>query len=263
MREQRRLGVTKPKVAIFKFASCSGCQLVFLNCEDELLDILGAIDIAFFPEAKRENAEGPYDIGFVEGAITSPDEVERILEVRRQCKTLVAIGACAFTGGLPSLKNWKKLPWIKSEVYPNPDWIESLETAFGIDAYVRVDAYLKGCPINKAELLELVVSTLLQKTPNLRAHSVCVECKLKENACLLTYGGQACMGPVTNAGCGALCPSNARACFGCYGTSNDANVTSLGEIFEDLGMPRSAIVRKFRYFAGTQEAFKKGAGSYD
>ena len=255
--------MTKPKVAIFKFASCSGCQLVFLDCEDELLDIVGAVDIAYFPEAKRDNAAGPYDISFVEGAITSPDEVERILEIRKQSKLLVAIGACATTGGLPSLKNWKRLSWIKKEVYPNPEWIYSLETAFGIDAYVRVDAYLKGCPINKGELLESVVSALMGKAPYLRAHSVCVECKLKENVCLLTHRGEACMGPVTSAGCEALCPSNGRSCYGCRGPSNDANVESMGEILENLGVSRSAIVRKFRYFAGTQEAFKKGAELYD
>jgi len=255
--------VTKPRVAIFKFASCSGCQLVFLNCEDELLDIVGALDIAYFPEAKRENLSGPYDIAFVEGAITSPEDVERILEIRKQSHTLVAIGACACTGGLPSLKNWKRLSWIKKEVYPNPDWVESLETAYGVDAYVRVDGYLKGCPIGKAELLEFVTSALMNRAPNLRAHAVCVECKLKEVVCLLTHEGAPCMGPVTSAGCGATCPSNGRACYGCYGPSNDPNVASMGEIFESLGLPRSAIVRKFRYFAGTQEAFKKGAELYD
>jgi coenzyme F420-reducing hydrogenase gamma subunit len=255
--------VSKPKVAIFKFASCSGCQLVFLNCEEELLELVGALEIIYFPEAKRDNAPGPYDIAFVEGAITTPEEVERILEVRRQSKLVVAIGACAVTGGLPSLKNWKKLPWIKREVYPNPDWIDSLETAFGIDAYVRVDGYLKGCPISKDELLEFTVSALLGKAPNLRAHSVCVECKLKENVCQLTYEGAPCMGPITNAGCGALCPSNGRACYGCYGPNNDANVTSMGEIFERLGVSRAGIVRKLRYFAGTQEPFKNGAESYD
>ena len=255
--------MAKPKIAIYKFASCSGCQLVFLNCENELLDLLGAVDISYFVEAKRDNAPGPYDIGFVEGAITCPEEVERIMEVRKQCKVLVAMGACAVTGGLPSLKNWKRLPAIKSEVYPQPELISTLETAYGVDAYVRVDAYLKGCPISKAELLELVVSSLMGKTPNLRAHAVCVECKLNENVCLLTTQGAACMGPVTSAGCGALCPTNGRACYGCYGPSNDANTPSMGEIFERLGLSRSEIVRKFRYFAGTQEPFKKGAELYD
>lgn len=255
--------MTKPKVAIFKFASCSGCQLVFLNCEEELLDLVGALDIAYFPEAKRDNTDGPYDIGFVEGAITSPEDVGRIIKIREQCKTLVAIGACSVTGGLPSLKNWKRLSWIKQEVYPEPELIHSLETAFGIDAYVRADGYLKGCPISKGELLEFTISALLRKTPNLRAHSVCVECKLKENVCLLTSEGASCLGPTTSAGCGALCPTNGRACYGCYGPNNDANVASMGEIFEGLGGSRSTIVRKFRYFAGTQEAFKKGAELYD
>ncbi len=255
--------MSKPKVGIFKFASCSGCQLVFLDCEDELLDLVGALDIAYFPEAKRDNAPGPYDIAFVEGAITTPEEVQRILEIRRQSGLLVAIGACAVTGGLPSLKNWKRLPWVKSEVYPNPEWIDSLETAFGIDAYVQVDGYLKGCPISKSELLEFAVSALLGKAPNLRAHSVCVECKLKENVCLLSYEGAPCMGPVTNAGCGALCPTNGRGCYGCYGPNSDANVTSIGKIFERLGASRADIVRKLRYFAGTQEPFKNGAEFYD
>ncbi|MBT9167341.1 MAG: NAD-reducing hydrogenase HoxS subunit delta [Syntrophomonadaceae bacterium] len=255
--------MSKPKVAIFKFSSCSGCQLVFLNCEEELLDIAEVVDIAYFVEGKRDNKPGPYDIGFVEGAISCPEEVSRIKEIREQCQTLVAIGSCAIHGGLQALKNWKSLEWVKREVYPQPELVSTLEWAQGIDDYVPVDAYLPGCPIDKGQLLEFIKSVLLGRTPNLRRHSVCMECKMKENVCVLVAGDVPCMGPVTVAGCGALCPSYGRGCYGCFGPMDDPNPEFLARIFEKKGLSNEDIVRQFRKITPNAEAFRRGAGIYE
>ncbi|MCC6446716.1 MAG: oxidoreductase [Armatimonadetes bacterium] len=253
----------KPKIAIFKFSSCSGCQLVFLNCENELLDIAGALDIAYFVEAKRGGDPGPYDIGFVEGAITAPEEAERIKEVREQCKTLVAIGACACHGGIQSLKNWMKVEDLKKTVYEHPDKVSTLDWSTPVDMYVPIDAYLYGCPIDKDELLELVLSALIGRSPQLRPHAVCMECKLKGNPCLMISRKEACMGPVTRAGCAATCPSVGRACYGCHGPCNDPNVAGLARQFEGLGLSGPEIVRRLRQFTGYAEAFREVSKNYE
>jgi len=255
--------MAKPKIAVFKFSSCSGCQLVFLNCENELLDIAGAVEIAYFVEAKRGGDPGPYDIGFVEGAITTPEEVERIHEVRRECKTLIAIGACATSGGIQSLKNWMNLEDLKKTVYEHPDKVSTLEWSTPVDMYVPVDGCLYGCPIDKNELLEFILSALIGRTPQLRPHAVCVECKLKGNTCLMVARNEPCMGGVTRAGCGALCPSVNRACYGCHGPGSDPNVISLAKQFEMMGLSGPEIARRLRQFTGYAEAFREVSKLYD
>jgi sulfhydrogenase subunit delta len=249
--------MAKPKIAVFKFSSCAGCQLEIVNLENVLLDVLGAIDIAYFVMASRDMEEGPYDIGFVEGAVTSPHEIERIKEVRKNCKILVAMGTCACTGGLPSIKNWTSQREMESRVYTEL-WAINSTTAYGIDHYVPVDVYLRGCPISLDELVDLVKSVLLGVSPPFRPYSVCVECKLKENACQILKG-KPCMGSVTAAGCGALCPSHNKGCEGCRGPSNDANAASLARTFADMGLSKADVVRKFRKYAGNTPQFKEGA----
>ncbi|MDN5347435.1 MAG: sulfhydrogenase subunit delta [Clostridia bacterium] len=250
--------MSKPKIAIYKMSSCAGCQLEILNFEPMLLDLLGAVDLSYFVMAKRENEEGPYDIGLVEGAITCGEEISRLKKARQQCRMLVAFGSCACYGGLPSIKNWTSEREIEERVYPQPHLLEST-TAYGIDHYVTVDAYLKGCPASREELLEFVKGVLLGIKPYLRPHSVCVECKLHENVCLFTSQGKVCMGPVTTAGCGALCPANNKPCEGCRGPANDANTESLARTFDEYGLHRSDVVRLFRKFAGMTPEFSRGA----
>lgn len=248
---------TKPRLAVYKMSSCAGCQMQILNLEPVLLDILGAVEVYNFVMAKRENLPGPYDVGLVEGAITTGEEIQKLKKARRDCEVLVAFGACACTGGLPSAKNWEAQWEVERRVYPDPSLIESTK-AFGIDQYVHVDAYLKGCPVNRDEMVELIKSVLLGIKPRLRTHSVCMECKLKETPCLFVNQGKACMGPVTSAGCGALCPSFGFPCEGCRGPSNDANTPSLAKVFLERGLSREEVVLKFRKFAGETPAFKRG-----
>lgn len=240
-----------PKIAVYKFASCSGCQLEFLNLEPVFLDLLGLVDISYFVMARSANKPGPYAIGFVEGSIVSPEDVSRLNQARRDCGLLVAIGACACHGGLQSLNNWLPQREVEERVYQYPNEIHALKS-YPVDEYVQIDAYLSGCPISKNELVEFIKSALLGVTPRIRPHCVCVECKLAENVCLTISEGIACMGPVIRAGCGALCPARNTPCTGCHGPSSESNTESLRKMFAELGLHQADITRSFRKYAGMQ-----------
>lgn len=238
----------KPKIAVFKFASCDGCQLSLLDAEDELLAVAGAVEIAYFPEASRAMRGGPYDIALVEGSITTHHDAERIQQVRRQSKTLVAIGACATSGGIQALRNWKDVSEFIRVVYATPQFISTLKSSTPIAEHVPVDFELRGCPINKHQLIELITAALAGRKPNIPTYSVCIECKRRGNVCVAVARGTACLGPVTQAGCGALCPSYDRGCYGCYGPMESPNTPSLTNQFRILGQSDQAISRVFRGF---------------
>lgn len=249
----------KPRVAVFKFASCDGCQLSLLDAEDELLAITGAIDIAYFPEASRAMLNGPYDIGLVEGSITTHHDAERIQEVRRECKTLITIGACATAGGIQALRNWKDVDEFIRVVYATPAFISTLKLSTPISEHVPVDFELRGCPINKMQLVELITATLAGRKPNVPTNSVCMDCKRKGNVCVAVAKGVACLGPVTQAGCGALCPSFDRGCYGCYGPMESPNTNSMTNAFHILGQSDDQISRVFRGFNAWAWQFRKAS----
>lgn len=249
----------KPKVAVFKFASCDGCQLSLLDVEDELLAVVGAISIAYFPEASRTMLKGPYDIGLVEGSITTHSDAQRIQEVRRQCKTLITLGACATAGGIQALRNWKDVDEFIRVVYSAPQFISTLKLSTPIAEHVPVDFELRGCPINKLQLVELIAATLAGRKPNIPTHTVCIECKCNGNVCIAVTRDAACMGPVTQAGCGALCPSYDRGCYGCFGPTETANTASLANHFHYLGQPSDQAVRAFRGFNAWSWQFRKAS----
>ena len=249
----------KPKIAIFKFASCDGCQLTLLEAEDELLDIAGAVDIAYFPEASRTMLKGPYDIGLVEGSVTTHHDAERIQQVRRQCHTLVTIGACATAGGIQALRNWKDVDEFVRVVYASPQYISTLKLSTPIAEHVPVDFELRGCPINKYQLIELITATLAGRKPNIPTYSVCQECKRRGNVCITVAHGVPCLGPVTHAGCGALCPSYNRGCYGCYGPMESPNTESLTSQFHILGQNPADITRAFRSFNAWAWQFRKAS----
>ncbi len=205
----------EPTLAVWKFASCDGCQLTLLNCEDELLDIAGSVRIASFTEASSEVLPGPYDISIVEGSITTSADAARIREVRQQSRFLVTIGACATSGGVQALRNFAGD--LAPVVYASPQYIDTLRTSTPIADHVRVDFELRGCPVDKRQLLEVLTAFLAGRRPNVRAHSVCMECKRAGRVCVTVAHGTPCLGPVTQAGCGALCPSVGRGCYGCFG----------------------------------------------
>lgn len=247
----------KPKVAVWKFASCDGCQLSLLDCEDELLAVAGAVEIANFPEATRAFVKGPYDLSLVEGSITTPHDAERIHQVRRASKYLITIGACATAGGIQALRNFKDVKDFISIVYATPDYISTLNKSTPIADHVFVDFELRGCPINKMQLVEVISAFLHGRKPNTPPHGVCVECKRRGIVCVMVANGTPCLGPVTHAGCDALCPSYQRGCFGCYGPKETPNTASLSDWWSGLGVKEQDIVRAFRNFNAYAEAFRK------
>ncbi|MEZ0227484.1 MAG: oxidoreductase [Planctomycetota bacterium] len=225
----------KPRLAVYKFASCDGCQLSLLDLEDELLAFAEAIEIANFAEASRAILKGPYDLTLVEGSITTPHDAERIQKVRRETKALVTIGACATAGGVQALRNGRDVAELMSIVYATPAYIDTLATSTPISAHVAVDFELRGCPIDRHQLLDVVTAFLSGRRPNTPAHKVCMDCKLAGNVCVMVAHGTPCLGPVTHAGCGALCPSFARGCYGCFGPSETPNRASLLRAAPSLG----------------------------
>ena len=248
-----------PKLAIWKFSSCDGCQLSLLDCEDELLPLAGAVQIAYFLEASSATVRGPYDVSLVEGSVTTPDEAERIKEVRRRSKLLVTIGACATAGGIQALKNTANVKEWAAMVYPSPNLLSTLATSTPISDHVEVDFELQGCPVSKAQLLEFLSAVLVGRRPRLPAASVCMECKARGTACVLVARGLPCLGPVTRAGCGAICPAYDRGCFGCFGPKEEPNTESLAERLRVAGADDPELARLFSTYAGNTPAFRKEA----
>lgn len=249
----------KPRIGVFKFASCDGCQLSLLDAEDDLLGVAAAVDIAYFPEATRTMLRGPYDIALVEGSITTHQDAQRVQEVRRQSKALITIGACATAGGIQALRNWKDVDEFVRAVYATPQYISTLKLSTPIAEHVPVDFELRGCPINKHQLIELISATLAGRKPNIPAYSVCLECKRKSSVCVAVARGTPCLGPVTQAGCGALCPSYDRGCYGCYGPMESPNTASLTGQLRILGQSDEQVVRAFRGFNAWAWQFRKAS----
>jgi sulfhydrogenase subunit delta len=253
----------KPSLAVWKFASCDGCQLSLLDCEDELLALTDRIEIANFAEASRATVKGPYDLSLVEGSITTPHDAQRIQAVRRSSKFLVTIGACATAGGIQALRNFKDVKDFVSVVYAKPAYIQTLGKSTPIADHVLVDFELRGCPINKQQLLEVISAFLHGRKPNTPRHSVCVECKLRGTVCVMVAHGTPCLGPVTQAGCGAICPAYHRGCYGCFGPKETPNTASLGRGWKALGATEPELVRIFRNFNACAEPFRKESEAHE
>ncbi len=253
----------KPKLAVWKFSSCDGCQLTLLDCEDELLAVAGAVEIAYFLEATRAQVEGPYDVSLVEGSVTTPEEKERIRKVRKQSKVLITIGACATSGGIQALRNFKDVDSFIQAVYAHPEYIETLKTSTAISDHVPVDFELRGCPIGKEQLLEVLNAFLNARPPHVPAYSQCIECKRSGTVCVMVSQGAPCLGPVTQAGCGNICPACMRGCFGCFGPKEAPNTESLSRLFKGLGMDKRDIKHFYRSYTGNAEAFRKESESHD
>ncbi|QTJ65261.1 oxidoreductase [Rhodococcus sp. ZPP] len=239
---------TRPTLAVWKFASCDGCQLTLLDCEDELLALSGAVTISHFLELSDTIIGGPYDLSLVEGSITTAADRERIRAVREQSRFLVTIGACATAGGIQALRNFADIDDFLSVVYARPDYIDTLATSTAISAHVPVDFELRGCPIDRRQLLEVITAYLAGRRPNIPNTTVCTECKRRGLTCVMVADGTPCLGPVTHSGCGALCPAVSRGCYGCFGPTTDPNLTSLMGWLRTCGMNDDAISRVLATF---------------
>ena len=250
---------SNPTLAVWKFASCDGCQLSLLDCEDELLAIAGRVDIAYFPEASSAMVDGPYDISLVEGSISTPHDVERIAEIREQSAVLITIGICATSGGIQALRNGADIGEFVESVYAHPEFISTLDRSTPISDHVTVDFELRGCPIDRGQLIETISAHLAGRRPRIAATSVCVQCKARGTPCVMVAHGTPCLGPVTHGGCEAICPSFNRGCYGCFGPMESPNTHALAEQFVSLGMNDREIARTFRSYAGWDVPFRDEA----
>jgi sulfhydrogenase subunit delta len=237
-----------PTLAVWKFASCDGCQLTLLDCEDELLTIAEQVHISTFLEASSAVVGGPYDVSLVEGSITTPADAQRIKEIRAQSDVLVTIGACATAGGVQALRNFADVEEFASVVYAHPEYIATLATSTPASAHVTVDYQLQGCPIDRGQLLDTLGALLVGRKPRLPAKTVCTECKMRGVTCVLVAEGVPCLGPVTHAGCGALCPSYHRGCYGCFGPAATPNSAALIPVLRRDGMSSGDVERVFSTF---------------
>ncbi len=246
----------RPRVGVVKFASCDGCQLTLLDLESELLEVVAHFDIVEFPEASSNRSEGPYDVLLVEGSISTPEQAEQIVELRRQARLLVTIGACATAGGIQALRNWADHDAFRAAVYARPEVVQSLATATPIADHVKVDAELRGCPIGIGQLRELLTALILGRRPEVRDESVCAECKRRGAVCVMVATGTPCLGPVTQSGCGALCPRWGRGCYGCFGPREGANAESLSRTLLATGRDEPDVGRLFAGFTAWAEPFR-------
>lgn len=252
----------RPRLAVFKFTSCDGCQLSILDCEEELLELAQVTEVAFFAEASSDYRPGPYDISFVEGSVSTPEELQRTREVRAATGYFIAFGACATAGGIQALRNFGRVDRMEATVYPHPELLPILPTSTAHSAHVQVDFEIHGCPPNRRQILEVVTQFLLGRIPRLPGYSVCLECKRRGNVCVLVARGLPCMGPVTHDGCGALCPSYDRACYGCFGPMDDPKPDRFSEELELRGFRDEEIVRRFLEITPGEDPFIRGAERY-
>lgn len=246
----------RPRLAVFKFASCDGCQLSLLDCEDELLAVANAVDLAFFPEASSRMEPGPYDIALVEGSITTPHDAERIKNVRQNASLVVTIGACATAGGIQSLKNWADHEDYLRCVYARPEYISTLATSTPIAEHIRVDFELRGCPVNRHQLLEVITALVHGRRPRISSHSVCLDCKIRGTVCVEVAQGIPCLGPVTQTGCGAICPGFDRGCYGCFGPAAQPNCNSLMDQYLSSAVKTETLLPLLRNFNAAAPAFR-------
>jgi coenzyme F420-reducing hydrogenase gamma subunit len=234
-----------------------------LNLEDELLALVGEVEVAYFLEARSQILRGPYDVALVEGSITTAEDVERIQAVRQDSKFLVTIGACATSGGIQALRNWQDVKEFARAVYATPDYIHTLDQSTPISSHVPVDFEVSGCPINKMQLLEVITQLLVGRVPHVPMHTVCVECKRRGTVCVMVARGVPCLGPLTQTGCGAICPAYNRGCYGCFGPLPAANADSLSAQLLKDGMQRSDLVRLLRGFTGYADVFRSASDKWE
>lgn len=249
----------RPRLAVFKFASCDGCQLSLLDLEDELLGLADQVEIAQFMEASSAVVDGPYDLSLVEGSVTTEADARRIVEVRARSRHLVTIGACATAGGIQALRNFAEVEEFRKAVYARPEYIATLPLSTPIRDHVPVDFELRGCPINKVQLLEVMLAFLEDRRPNVPTESVCIECKRRGTVCVVVAHGKPCLGPVTQAGCGAICPAFARGCYGCYGPQDTPNTAAWSRQLLELGLPREEAFRLYRTFNAASPPFQEAS----
>ncbi len=254
---------TKTKLAVWKLTSCDGCQLSLLDCEDELLAVADAVTIAYFPEATSVADPGPYDISIIEGSVSTPEHLAYAQKIRHDSQVVITIGACAASGGIQALRNFSDVKSFIDVVYTEPKYIQTLAESTAVSDHIQVDFELRGCPINKYQLLEVINAFLNARRPSIPKYSVCMECKMRGAVCVMTAAGTPCLGPVTQAGCGAICPAYHRGCYGCFGPQDTPNVASLTHRWKELGAANHQIKAALQTYNANAPAFRRGGDTYE
>jgi coenzyme F420-reducing hydrogenase gamma subunit len=252
----------KPRVAVHKFASCDGCQLAFLNAGEELLNLATMVEFVHFAEAGPVDPDAKVDIAFIEGSITTPHDIDRINRIRTNSQQLITIGACATAGGIQALRNYADTEEWTDAVYAQPEYIQTLSTSTPIKEHVKVDFEIWGCPVNAHQVMLVIHDLLSGVTPHIRQEKVCLECKRQQNICVMVTQGTPCMGPVTQTGCGAICPHVGRDCYACFGPAENSNTQSLGQRFEGLGLLPKDIARRFQFINTGASLYKDAAAKW-
>ncbi len=251
--------MVKPRIAVHKFSSCDGCQLAFLNAGPALLELAELTDIVYFAEAGSLEREVEIDIAFVEGSISTPQDLTRIKAIRENSAYLITIGACATTGGLQGLRNLyasNTRDWTGA-IYARPEFIETLDESQPVSSHVKVDLELWGCPVSTQQIMTALRALLFGVTPGDDRDKICMECKRRHNVCVLITKAAPCMGPVTRTGCGAICPAYGRDCYACYGPAENINAEALATCFEGLGLLPQDIARRFHFINCNAPNFKQ------
>jgi coenzyme F420-reducing hydrogenase gamma subunit len=249
--------MTRPTVAVHKFSSCDGCQLAFLNAGEALLTLSSLVEIKHFAEAGPVDEDASVNIAFIEGSVSTPDDLERLQKIRQLSNFIVTIGACATSGGLQALRNMADTAQWIAGVYTNPEYIRTLDTSTPIRDHIKVDLELWGCPVSGRQVLAAVRALLFGVTPVEESDKVCMECKRQHTVCVLVARGEACMGPVTRTGCGALCPSFGRECYACYGPAENINTAAMARRLQGLGLVDAEIARRFLFINSGADAFNR------
>ncbi len=249
----------KPRVAVFKMASCDGCQLQLLDAEEALLELAGAIEIVNFAEATSYVEPGPYDVTLVEGSISTEEQIEQVKGIREASGFLITIGACATSGGVQALRNGTALADHVRYVYPTPEYVRALADSTPVADHVKVDLELTGCPVDRGQLLGALAWLLQGSVPRPPTTPVCIECKKRGYVCVVVAKGEPCLGPVTRTGCGAICPGMGRGCYGCFGPSQPPNSDALARLFLDFGMTPSQVAEKFNFITGYAPDFREAS----
>ena len=262
--------MSKPKIAFFDFTSCEGCQLTVVDSLQTHLDLLEAVEIVQFREAMTEKGED-YAVAFIEGSCVRKSDEDRLKQIRAQATYVVALGACAHLGGVNSIRNRTPLEDVHNYVYgDNPDWTEPdparranindnllrvSPQAQPIEAIIPVDVVLPGCPIDREEFVRVTKQLLQGRIPTLPDYPLCVECKLGENVCLY-HRGEVCLGPITRAGCDAICPTYGDGCEGCRGLIPHPNEDSMSDVLTKYGLTVDAMLARWTMF-GTYQRMEK------
>lgn len=247
--------MTKPTVSVHKFSSCDGCQLALINLGEPLLMLTELVDILHFAEAGPVDEDAKVDIAIIEGSISASHDIERLNKIRNNSTYLMTIGACATSGGIQALRNMADTnQWI-ADIYANPSVIDSLDNSTAIKDHVKVDLELWGCPVSKQQILTAIRALLFGVLPVEEHDKVCMECKRQQTVCVMVTKNEPCMGPVTRTGCGALCPSIGRDCYGCYGPAENPNTQAMANRLQGLGLIKDEVARRFLFINSGADAF--------